>query len=92
MVRLGSLVDALGSTYAAYRADPTSLAAPERQLVAVSADVAKGELDLAAAYQRSRAIVASCGVEDGPLYEAVQQRLFSGSRAAGASNTRASAR
>jgi len=92
MVRLGSLVDALGSTYAAYRADPTSLAAPERRLVAVSADVAARKLGLAAAYQRSHAIVASYGVDDGAMYSAVLQRLFSGSRAAVASDARASAR
>ncbi len=92
MLRLGPLVDALGSAYAAYRVDPTSLAAPERQLVAESADVAAGKLGLATAYQRSQAIVASYGIEDAGMYSAVLQRLFSGSRASVASSARASAR
>ncbi len=92
MMRLGPLADTLGSAYAAYRADPTSLAAPERRLVAVSADVAAGKVGLAAAYQRSQVIVASNGIEDAGMYSAVLQRLFSGARASVVSNARASAR
>ena len=93
MVHLGPLADALGSAYAAYRVDPSSLAAPERQLVALSGEVASGKLDLAAAYRRSSAIVAANGVEDGAVYSAVQQRLFSGgSRAVVAPTDTASAR
>jgi len=92
MAHLGPLVDTLGSAYAAYRADPASVALPERQLVAVSADVAAGNIGLPAAYQRSQRIVASNGVEDAAMYATVLQRLFSGSRASVASNARASAR
>jgi len=93
MVRLGPLADALGSAYAAYRADPSSLAAPERRLVALSAEVASGKLDLASAYRRSHAIVVANGVDDGAVYSAVQERLFArGSRATVAPTDTASAR
>ncbi len=92
MVHLGPLVDALGSAYAAYRADPASLALPERQLVGVSADVAAGKIGLAAAYERSQAIVAASGVDDAAMYATVLQRLFSGSRASVSPDARASAR
>lgn len=91
MQRLAPLVRTLGSAYAAYRADPTSVAAPERQLLAVSADVAAGRIDLSTAYRRSRDLVASDGVNDGAVYQAVLDRLYPAQRAALATDARASA-
>ncbi len=81
MVRLGPLVDALGSAYHAYRNDPASVAPAERALIGVSTAVAQGTLGLPAAYRQSRAVVTEHGVDDRPLYDAVIQRLFAGTRA-----------
>ncbi len=91
MVRLGPLADALGSAYRAYREDPSSVAPAERKLIGVSDAVAQGALGLPAAYRRSRAIVSQYGVDDRPMYDAVLQRLFSGTRAEATGPVQASA-
>jgi hypothetical protein len=66
----------LGNAYAAYRADPLSVAAADRPLLAVSADLRSGAIDLAAAYRRSYQIVVRDGIDDRALYQAVFARLF----------------
>lgn len=90
MERLAPLVRALGDAYAAYRADPSKVAAPERALMEVSAAVASRRMSLAEAYGRSRQLVAADHIDDDAVYRDVLGRLFPGAMAGAPSAPRPS--
>ncbi len=80
---LRPLVDTLGATVAAYRLDPASVAEPERALLALADEVARG--DLATAYERTGRLVAELAIDDRGLYRAVLGQLYGAGRDASAS-------
>jgi hypothetical protein len=76
MTALTPLTDLLGSTIAAYRADPSSVTDEERRLLDVAKDVRSGRLDLAQAYRLTAALVLEMKVLDVELYRSVLDRLY----------------
>lgn len=76
MTALTPLTELLGSTIAAYRADPLAVTREERLLLDVADGVASGTLDVADAYRRTASLVTELQILDADLYQAVLDDLY----------------
>ncbi|MDF1522052.1 MAG: transglycosylase SLT domain-containing protein, partial [Trueperaceae bacterium] len=75
-VAVGPMAETLGAVFEAYRRDPATVAAPERALLDVAAEVASGALDVEGAYRRVAALVVDLGIEEPGFYERVLLGLY----------------
>ncbi|HLU83508.1 MAG TPA: transglycosylase SLT domain-containing protein [Trueperaceae bacterium] len=76
MTALTPLTRLLGSTIAAYRADPASVTDEERRLLDVSAAVKSGSIGLSQAYSQTAVLVEEMKVLDAELYDRVLDRIY----------------
>ena len=70
------MVDALAAAVAAYRRDPDGVAAAERALLDVAAEVAHGERTVEGAYRRASEIIEEARIDDRRFFGRVLSELY----------------